>query len=571
MVIPGIAGNEIGIDIPSVCNAYNFYINGSKLLSVGVFATQQLQSSPDYHPRVITYLCKTDTVILAFEVSNYFYREGGLNYSIKIGEKSDIVDGFNKDLFITSFIAGALVLMFFYFLGFYLIRRKEYAALYFALLCLVSTLRIMSTGGILLRQLSLPISWEWLVKIELTSIVLVPTFGALFLFNLLNEKRYLKLLYLLNSLSVVMVLVLLFTSPYIGSHIVPLFRYYALFECFFVLFVVVVNFITRSERSVKLAALGYFIVFLLGVNDILYSKGIINSSYLLPLGIFGFVIIQAILMANKFAIAFTDVEKLSSELGAVNKNQEKIIAERSEELNKQSEDLRKYNDIKDKIFSIIAHDLRAPIASFRTVITLAEIGTKDDIEDIRRFFNDLKPNVDNLTLTIDNLFVWSQAQINGTVINPAIINLKKETQSILHLYELVSRQKLITLATDMEEDILVKADPAHLNLILRNLINNALKFTNLSGQVTISAKHTAADFVLIEVSDNGVGIDSEQLIHIFNPATHYTSYGTSNEKGTGLGLLLCKEYVEKNGGSIHISSRKNIGTTIGFTLPVGNT
>lgn len=567
LVIQGIAGNEIGINIPSVCNAYNFYINQTKLTSVGVFATSKTLSLPDYHPKAITYYCETDTLILAFEISNFFYREGGINYSIEIGEKSAIVDTFHKDLFITSFISGALVLMFFYFIGFYLIRRNEYAALYFALLCLTSAFRFMSTGGILLRQLNLPISWDWLIKIELSSIVLIPTFGALFFFHLINEKRYLILLYIVNGISVLLAAIILFTSPFIGSHIIPFFRYFSLFECFFILFVTVVNLFTRTENLVRLAALGYFIVFILGVNDIIYSSGLINSSYLLPYGIFGYVIIQAILMANKFANAFVKVETLSAELGKVNINQEKIIAERSEELQKKSHALQHYNDIKDKIFAIIAHDLRAPIASLRTVITLADIGTKEDIEDIRKFFNELKPNVDNLTLTIDNLFVWSQSQINGITISPTTVNLKAETEKIALLYELVSRQKSITLSLDMGDDIFIKVDPAHLNLILRNLINNALKFTYVGGVVKISAKILASKQVLIEVVDSGVGIESEQLLHLFNPETHYTSYGTRNEKGTGLGLLLCKDYVEKNGGTIHVSSQKNIGTTIGFTLP----
>jgi signal transduction histidine kinase len=568
IVVPGIAGQTIGINIPSICNAYNLYINQSKINAVGTFSSSAATSFPDYRPKAVTYTANSDTLVLAVEVCNYFYREGGINYSISIGEGEKIITAFHEQLLVTAFIAGALTLMFFYFIGFYLIRRNEFAALYFALLCLTSAFRILSTESILFRQVNLPISWDMLVKIEFISIILIPTFGALFLFSLLNEKRYLLYLYTLNAISTVMVVFVLFTSVYTGSHVIPFFRYFALAECLFVLFIVLVNLFTRKEISVRLAALGYIIVFLFGVNDIFYSKGLINSSYLLPFGIFGFVIIQAILMANKFAIAFVDVEKLSAELGEVNKNQERIIEDRSIELSKQSEALHKYNEIKDKIFAIIAHDLRAPIASFRAVITLADIGTKDDIEDIRRFFNELKPNVDNLTLTIDNLFVWSQSQINGITISPTAINLKNDSLKVLSLYELVSRQKSIHLAIEMSDQLYVKADPAHLDLILRNLINNALKFTKSGGQVKVMARPTISNMVLIEVIDNGVGIESEHLHLMFNPEMHYTTYGTRNEKGTGLGLRLCKEYVEKNGGTIHISSQVNVGTTIGFTLPM---
>lgn len=121
----------------------------------------------------------------------------------------------------------------------------------------------------------------------------------------------------------------------------------------------------------------------------------------------------------------------------------------------------------------------------------------------------------------------------------------------------------------MDKQFTVHADPAHLNLILRNVISNSLKFTNIGGSIVVSVSEPKPAVVQICITDNGIGIVPERINQLLNPAIHYTTYGTLNEKGTGLGLMLCKEYAEANGGSITIESPTGIGTKVCITLPSG--
>jgi signal transduction histidine kinase len=450
--------------------------------------------------------------------------------------------------------------MFFYFMGYYVIRRIDPTALYFSLLCLTAALRVVSTQQILIRQFDLPISWTWLFKLELISITLIPMFGALYLFSLLNEKRYRKILHIFNGITIVISCYFLFTNVYWGSKIVPAFTYYALLEMVLLLMVVVKSMILRTHPLAQLASVGYFFVFAFGLNDILYSLSYINTFYAMPIAIFIYVFVQAIVLAKKYNNAFKEVEDLSGELQRVNKNQEAIIENRTAEL-------QGYNNIKDKIFSIISHDLRAAIASLSSVLSLAEDADDKTVLELRGYFKGIKRNVDNLNLTIDNMLVWSQSQINGIQTKPETINLNEEIDRSISLYSLVALQKEITLMHTLTEPFKVKVDPAHLSLILRNTISNSLKFTNIGGSIILSATRPSPNMVKICIADDGIGIHPDRIAELFNPQQHYSTYGTQNEKGTGLGLMLCKEYAEQNGGSITIESTEGKGTKVCVFLP----
>ncbi|MES2780885.1 MAG: 7TM-DISM domain-containing protein [Bacteroidota bacterium] len=262
---------RLALKIPTISNAFRVYIDGRLIAKGGVFGITKEQSIPDYAPVIVSFTPQSDTIEIAFEVSNYFYREGGLNYSIQIGEMESVALAFHQDIIVEAFITGALLLMFFYFMGYYFIRRIDKTALYFSLLCLSAAMRVISTQEILIRQFNMPVSWSWIFKMEMISIALIPAFGALYLFSLLNQTKYIKVVKVFNTITAFICLYLLFTNVYWGSHIVPPFRYYALLEMVLLLIVVAKSMILRQHPLATLASVGYFFVFLFGLNDILYS------------------------------------------------------------------------------------------------------------------------------------------------------------------------------------------------------------------------------------------------------------------------------------------------------------
>lgn len=561
IIAPHSKGTALGLYMPTICNAYNLYVDGQLLSKVGKFDSTPNNYQPDYKPKAVSFYTPKDTFEIAIELANFAYREGGVDYPITIGTAEKVSTIFESKLSISGITGGALLVMFFYFAIFSLVRKGEKTSLYFSLLCLVSALRIISTDVILLRQVPIYLSWHNLVKIELSSILLIPTFGALYLRELIEDKNWNKLYQFIHSITLVTCIFIVISGSYQASFIVPPFRYFAAFQMFLLFGVLIkATFITKHPLG-KWTSIGYLIVFVLGLNDILYSVYIIHTFYTLPIAIFAFILIQAVVLAKKYGIAYIEVQDLSNKLKELNNNQETIIEKRTQEL-------ANYNQIKDKIFTIIGHDLRSPIATLSNVLNLAEQADDKTMSELRTYFKGIKRSVDNLNLTIENLFVWSQNQINGVQSNPTLVDINKEVEQIISLFSLLALQKEITLMHHLQSSYKAYVDQSHLNLILRNLVNNSLKFTNPGGTIQITASKPTDNQIQICIIDNGIGMSKDRLKGLDNPKIETTTYGTFNEKGTGLGLMLCKEYAEKNGGKIMIESIEGTGTKICILLPL---
>jgi signal transduction histidine kinase/ligand-binding sensor domain-containing protein len=257
------------------------------------------------------------------------------------------------------------------------------------------------------------------------------------------------------------------------------------------------------------------------------------------------------------------VKQRTAELNKLNESLKSEVTERTS----AEEELRLLNVKKDKFFSIIAHDLKSP---FHGILGYAELLAEDynnlSEEERITFINDIH-NISKSTFRfLENLLEWSRIQTGRIEFEPQNINLNEEIFEVFNILFAFAIQKGISLVNNIDQEISVYADKNQLSLILRNLISNAIKFSNDTGQVIINAAYCDSH-VEISVSDNGVGITPENLKKLFRIDTQYTSKGTKNEEGTGLGLLLCKEMIEINKGSIRAESEPGIGTKFIFTLP----
>jgi signal transduction histidine kinase len=228
--------------------------------------------------------------------------------------------------------------------------------------------------------------------------------------------------------------------------------------------------------------------------------------------------------------------------------------------------LQKLNAEKDKFFSIIAHDLRNP---FNAIIGFSELLRNDFHEmDNKQKLNVLELiNVSSQTAynLLENLLQWARTQTDRIKFNPENFDLSEMVESVFDLHCVIARKKGIRLKSNIEPKTLVYADKNMINTVLRNLISNAIKFSNPDGEIVILVNKTD-DFVEINVIDDGVGMSRESLGKLFRIDTYYSTSGTMGESGTGLGLIICKEFVEKNKGRIKAISSEGAGTTMSFTL-----
>ncbi len=240
------------------------------------------------------------------------------------------------------------------------------------------------------------------------------------------------------------------------------------------------------------------------------------------------------------------------------------LQSRNQEVQAHAQQLSNLNRTKDKLFSIISHDLRSPLASLRGLMDVLSHTTLTPEEFIQSS-NKIRRNLDSVQEDLDNLLYWAQSQLSGIQVKPELIPVRFLVEDKIRLLKEVAAQKDITINNEIDSDLLVLADKNHMGLVLRNLLGNAIKFNRRGGTITI-AQQVQGDRVSLSVTDTGVGMTDTDMQKLFNAETHFTNLGTLQEKGTGIGLLLSKEFIEKNGGTITATSRLKQGSTFTFTL-----
>ena len=243
------------------------------------------------------------------------------------------------------------------------------------------------------------------------------------------------------------------------------------------------------------------------------------------------------------------------------------IQYQNEEIILQKEELKQLNTVKDKLLSVISHDLRGPISAVSGLLGLLKSGHLNYHELIAQS-NKLNTEVHNLTYLLDNLLNWSKTQMQGIKLDCQRVSLNDLVEQNLTMVRPISEQKKISIFNRVQADCEVYTDVNFLSLVIRNLLMNALKFTHERGEISISSEYHE-DNVVVSVNDNGIGLTQEDLGKLFNTESHYSKMGTANEAGTGIGLLLCKEFIELDGGKIWAESERGVGSSFKIRLKRG--
>lgn len=226
--------------------------------------------------------------------------------------------------------------------------------------------------------------------------------------------------------------------------------------------------------------------------------------------------------------------------------------------------------MKDRFFSIVSHDLRGPLGAFNR-LTEAMVNEIDTLkpEEIKEVLDSVRKSADQLYKLLENLLDWARTQLGNKEFLPKQLNLAERLKDTVSILSTQAQLKDISLRINIaDEAIEVLADPDMVSTIFRNLISNAIKFTPRGGTIDISAARPDSQFVSIAVTDTGIGMDADTIANLFKVGRTRSHNGTENENGTGLGLVLCKDFVEKHGGTISVVSERNVGTTFSFTLPL---
>ncbi len=300
------------------------------------------------------------------------------------------------------------------------------------------------------------------------------------------------------------------------------------------------------------------------------APGFLGTNYfILEVGCILQMLFISFALGDKFNALVNENEKArQQELSREKSEKERlelIVQQRTEEISHKNSKLEEVNRIKDKLFSVVSHDIKGPLATLQQVLRLVKI-KKLDADEFKQVSGELEVQLDKTNEFIDNLLQWAKLQLRGETFEPTRLIVRDVVTETLELMQLEANKKSITIISDLPENGVVVADLNMIRTVLRNLLMNAVKFTPMNGAVRISGQ-IVDHKVIVSVSDTGVGIPGRNLERLFTMRS-VTTLGTHQEKGTGLGLLLCREFIEKNGGTIWVESEENRGTTFSFSLPV---
>jgi len=326
---------------------------------------------------------------------------------------------------------------------------------------------------------------------------------------------------------------------------------------------------SKFARIMALAFSSYLLGILLLTSNI---NGFISRSFVvahsMEIGTAIEITLLSLALSDKFSQLRIEKETAQIELISVqrkiNEELEKKVKERTGLINEQKTELEELNNLNHKLLSIISHDLRGPLNAFQSLLSMM-LKDEPTKEKVSMYTSHLNNKLSLMIGLVDNILHWVRSQMGGMKMEVTAFKLNTLVKETINFYGSQAELKNITIEDCISDEIQIKADKNVVRLVMRNLLSNALKFTDNNGKVTISATENQ-NKILIEVNDTGVGMDEDKLKKLFTDA-HFTTADTNQKEGTGLGLLLCKEFLLKVDGDIWAESKVGVGTSFKVTLP----
>jgi signal transduction histidine kinase len=581
IIIPQSSREEISFLLPVFDSSYRIYFDGKYVNANGVPGTTEETTKPGYRPFKYSFLPSNDTVEIVVNVSNFHHRRGGFWLPVKFG-KTDEIELENKrdNIFISLSNGMLLAFIGFYFL-FFAVFRDDRTMLYFALALLGILFRTLFTGSYTILFF-FDVGWQWLVKIEYLSSFLAVTFSMWYFYYIYKDRI---VPWINTALTVVFAIASLLTllTP------VSVFSYTMLLFVPVVIILLVYYFIRSIVEAIRKGGYWTFITIGFGalligsLNDIFIASGrtLFYNEYLLSHTLIFFILTQVIVLIYRWVETSKKEKSLLDEIEFVNKNLENIVIERTTELTNQkgeleeqkkvtdtkNSELEKTISVKNRIFSIIAHDLKSPVLNLSLMID--HLKNNNDPEVQQSVINSISQQSGFATNLIDNLLIWGEQQQNKIEYKPEHINLTDLILENFNLFRAPSDRKGIKMTYSHKGNPMAICDKDLINIVLRNLLSNAIKFTGRKGSIYVSVEEPVIKdgMIYIKIKDNGVGIPEDKLIKILQDEIIDSSRGTEDEKGTGLGLQLCNDLIRINKGSLSITSELKRGTTITIMLP----
>lgn len=504
------------------------------------------------------------------------------NLSLNVGTLKKFFDDKPEINLLEGMFFGIFLLLVFYNL-FQYFSIRDYSYIYFGFYSATLLLLFAVYKGYTIEYFlgEIPEFGKYVKLLVCAAGVVSLLFTMEFLKTVINTPR--RHIWLLSFIIfyIISAVTLLFEGEQLANSII---YYNSVFAIIFIIFISLNR--TRNGFKPALYYLMAWCILLVGIGT-----AVMREHELIPYNLFTEHILQFSVLAHTIVLSFAMANKVRIYIDKKNEAQEialktamenekliihqkqmletkvfertKDLEQSIETLKKQEEELKEANLFKDKVFSVISHDLKSPVSSLTGMLELLKLNSLSR-EEKSKIIENLDLALKSTKNLLENILIWANPKLgNGKQISR--FDLQSIIDEVFQLFSLQAKAKKISLVSYVYPGIKVKTDKNVLRLVLRNLISNALKFTGSGGKIEVSIEIQNQNITLM-IKDNGIGISEKDQQALFNRNRHYSTRGTENEKGTGLGLMLCKEFLEKSNGQISVKSHPGKGTTFFITL-----
>ncbi len=549
------SNEKLALKLLTVSSAYKLFVNGRQIFQMGNVGTSKATTTGAFIPAVVPVTSENNELNIVMQVSNYDYGTGGLWDYIKLGPKEQIDAYWIKNVSRDFFIAGSFFLMSIFYFVVFLFFRRRLSPLYFSIFCMLVAIRPLVTDEMAIYYVT-DWSWQFIKHIEFVSLYLAVPILTLFSYELFPGEFSKKILRVIIIVSIPFVLITLVASPLIFRYSLRPFQVYMFITACYGLFVYTKAVKHRRPGSVYFL-IGFILFFITFINDLLYTSLIIESVHLVYAGLFVFVVSQGIALSRQFFWTFSRLEIVNAQLEQINDE----LSNKNNTINEANEELTKLNAELDSLVYRTSHDLRSPVTS---ILTLAEI-IKEETDEVKRneYLDMQKKTLFRLdSLIADTLDFAKNKRID---LNYETVDLRELIESALQDHIFSENSENIKRIVEIHQPESFVTDKTRLDMVIRNLISNALRYHNIHQEypylkIVVNATNNRAELL---VEDNGQGIDERHLDHIF------TLFYRANKvtTGSGIGLYIVKDAIEKLGGTIKVESHINIGTKFMIDIP----
>jgi len=555
----------LSLHMEAQLSAYDLSVGEKIIAASGKPGINVAETIPDTRPLTAILPAGRDIEIF-FRVSNYHHRKGGIFKKIHFGTATAIDREIESKRVLDALLTGILLIMGLYHFVIFALRRRNRAALLFALICVAIMGRTVTTGEKLLL-----VMWPTAPFGLYTMLEYLSYFGSIpcsiqFFHEL--YPRYIsrwvhRIFYILAALFSATVLV---TPLSFYSHTSYIYMPVMLAALLIVAWLLVRVTWHREQNAASLTA-GVFVLALAVLNDSLNTIEILRTGYVVQFGFLGIVLIYASALAARFSRALDDSEAAGLKLKVANDTLETRVAERTIELERAKELAENANRLKDNFIALVSHDLRSPLSGVYGVLQTVRMAPVDEEKKQQLLAMAEKSAADVLQMieSLLQLHRFKQGKSSAA---------REVVQPYLLLAELVKPlaaslgEKKLKLMNALAPDWQINTDVALLRHVLRNLLTNAIKYSRPEGEIRIAA--AGQNPPAIAVSDTGVGMDARQVAAVLGQERAVSTTGTGGEKGSGLGLAICREMLHNEGGALLVQSEPGKGSTFTIQLPANH-